>query len=78
MSYQGSSSGRGSNLQHNTTRGKPQTTVLMYGTVNSNSVCTYEQTGVIKPTLSGAARADNKCGTVERAGVGEKVIQNET
>ena len=30
LSYQGNSAGRGSNLQHNTTQGKPQTTVLWH------------------------------------------------
>ena len=40
LSYQGNSAGRGSNLQHNTRQGKPQTTVLWHS-ILSLSMCMY-------------------------------------
>ena len=49
LSYQGNSAGGGSNLQHNTTRGKPQTTVLWRSIL---SLSMQEQTGVIKPPMT--------------------------
>ena len=62
LSYQGNSAGRGSNLQHNTTQCKPQTTVLWHSIL---SLSMQEQTGVIKPPMTPNSKPNITCENYE-------------